>query len=147
MLRRTYDGQDCSLARTLEVVGERWTLLIIRSALLGTTRFDGFLDHLEIARTVLTNRLGRLVEHGVMERVPYQERPPRYEYRLTRMGRDLARAVLVLMQWGDRHLPSEHGPRRRAEHLGCEGPVVVLPHCATCDTPIPDDEVQVRPLR
>ncbi|MFD3557780.1 winged helix-turn-helix transcriptional regulator [Streptomyces goshikiensis] len=147
MLRHTYEGQDCNLARSLEVIGERWTLLIIRSALLGTKRFDGFLGSLQIARNVLTNRLARLVEHGIMERVPYQERPVRYEYRLTPTGRDLTRAVIALMQWGDRNLPQELGPPRRAEHIGCDGPLHVELHCSDCGRRVHDEEVDVRSIR
>ncbi|MFH8385316.1 winged helix-turn-helix transcriptional regulator [Kitasatospora sp. NPDC018058] len=147
MLRHTYEGQDCNLARTLEVVGERWTLLIVRSALLGIQRFDGFLGNLDIARNVLTNRLARLVEHGLMERVPYQDKPVRYEYRLTTTGRDLTRAVIALMQWGDRNLPQELGPPRRADHIGCDGSIHVELHCSHCGRRVHDEEVDVRPIR
>src|SRR5204862_441399 len=87
MLKRTYDGQDCSIAHALEVVGERWTLLIIRDALLGLRRFDEFQRNLGIARKVLADRLRWLVDEGILERAPYQERPERYEYHLTRKGR------------------------------------------------------------
>ena len=90
MLGRDYEGQDCSIARALEVVGERWTLLIIRDAFLGLRRFDQFQESLGIARNVLTDRLDRLVEEGILDRVRYSERPERYEYRLTAKGRDLA---------------------------------------------------------
>ncbi|HYT52632.1 MAG TPA: helix-turn-helix domain-containing protein [Gaiellaceae bacterium] len=110
MLKRTYEGQTCSIARALELVGERWTLLIIRDAFLGLRRFDQFQDSLGVARNVLTNRLNRLVEEGILERTAYSERPPRFEYRLTEKGRDLGVALLALMQWGDRHL-SEKPPR------------------------------------
>ncbi|MER5570622.1 helix-turn-helix domain-containing protein [Streptomyces goshikiensis] len=147
MLRHTYEGQDCNLARTLEVVGERWTLLIVRSGLLGIKRFDGFLDNLDIARNVLTNRLARLVDHGIMERVPYQDRPVRYEYRLTPAGRDLTRSVVALMQWGDRHLHLEQGPPRRAEHIGCDGSVHVELHCGHCGRQVHGEEVDVRSIR
>ncbi|MGW4272015.1 winged helix-turn-helix transcriptional regulator [Streptomyces seoulensis] len=147
MLRHTYEGQDCSLARSLEVIGERWTLLIVRSALLGTTRFDGFLSHLDIARNVLSSRLNRLVEHGILERAPYQDKPVRHEYRLTPAGRDLTRAVVALMQWGDRNLPQELGPPRRADHLGCQGTVEVELHCSHCGRAVHDEEVAVRPIR
>ena len=84
MLKRTYEGQDCSIAHALEVVGERWTLLIIRDALLGLRRFDEFQRNLGIARKVLADRLRWLVDEGILERVRYQERPQRYEYHLTR---------------------------------------------------------------
>src|SRR5215471_9292986 len=89
MLNRRYDGQNCSIARALEVVGERWTLLIVRDVFLGKRRFDELQASLGIARNVLTDRLNRLVEQGILERVPYSERPERYEYRLTPKGLEL----------------------------------------------------------
>ena len=104
MLKRSYDGQNCSIARTLEVVGERWTLLIVRDAFMGLRRFDEFQASLGIARNVLTDRLNRLVDEGILERVPYSERPPRYEYVLTPKGRELDVALAGLRQWGDKHL-------------------------------------------
>ncbi len=110
MLKRDYEGQNCSIARALEVVGERWTLLIIRDAFLGLRRFDQFQESLGVARNVLTDRLNRLVEEGILERVRYSERPERYEYRLTRKGRELNLALTGLRQWGDKYL-SEKPPR------------------------------------
>jgi DNA-binding HxlR family transcriptional regulator len=110
MLNRDYEGQDCSIARALEVVGERWTLLIIRDAFLGLRRFDQFQENLGIARNVLTDRLNRLVEEGILDRVRYNERPKRYEYRLTPKGRDLGIALAGLRQWGDKYL-SQQPPR------------------------------------
>lgn len=110
MLRNDYAGQDCSVARALEVVGERWTLLIIRDAFLGLRRFDQFQESLGIARNVLTDRLNRLVEEEILERSRYSERPERYEYRLTRKGRDLGIALAGLRQWGDKYL-SDKPPR------------------------------------
>src|SRR6266542_3978863 len=101
MLNRTYEGQNCSIARALELVGERWTLLIVRDAFLGLRRFEQFQESLGIARNVLTDRLNRLVEEGILERVRYSERPERYEYRLTRKGRELNLALAGLRQWGD----------------------------------------------
>jgi len=112
MLNRTYEGQNCSIARALELVGERWTLLIIRDAFLGRRRFDEFQESLGIARNVLTERLNRLVDEGIFERVAYSDRPLRFEYRLTAKGRDLSVPLLALMQWGDRHLA--HKPPRVA---------------------------------
>ncbi|MBB5920883.1 DNA-binding HxlR family transcriptional regulator [Actinoalloteichus hoggarensis] len=144
MLRRTYD-QRCSVARTLEVVGERWTLLIVREALHGVTRFDRFLDQLAIARNVLTDRLHRLVEHGVLDRVPYQDRPVRHEYRITPRGRELATVVTALMEWGDRHLADEAGPPRVAEHAACGGQVATMLHCSRCSHPVSPGEVITRP--
>ena len=110
MLKRSYDNQNCSIARTLELVGERWTLLIIRDAFLGRSRFDEFQESLGIARNVLTDRLKRLVEEGILERRRYSERPPRDEYVLTEKGRELRLALTGLRQWGDRYL-SEQPPR------------------------------------
>lgn len=118
MLNRSYEGQDCSIARALEIVGERWTLLVVREVALGKRRFDEILGGLGIASNVLTDRLNRLVHEGILERVAYSERPPRFEYRLTEKGRELAVVLLALMQWGDRHL-SERPPRiarRRDDH-------------------------------
>ena len=110
MLRNDYDGQNCSIARALEVVGERWTLLIVRDAFLGLRRFEQFQENLGVARNVLTDRLSRLVEAGILDRVRYSERPERHEYRLTAKGRDLAVALAGLRQWGDKYL-SETPPR------------------------------------
>jgi DNA-binding HxlR family transcriptional regulator len=110
VLRRDYDGQVCSIARTLELVGDRWTLLVVRDVALGRHRFDELQASLGVATNVLTDRLGRLVAEGVLERVRYSERPERYEYRLTAKGRELSVTLLALMQWGDRHV-SERPPR------------------------------------
>ena len=110
MLRNDYEGQNCSIARALEIVGERWTLLIIRDAFLGLRRFEQFEESLGIARNVLTDRLNRLVEEGILDRSPYSERPERHEYRLTAKGRDLAVTLAGLRQWGDKYL-SETPPR------------------------------------
>jgi DNA-binding HxlR family transcriptional regulator len=110
MLKRDYEGQVCSIARALEVVGDRWTLLIIRDVILGRTRFDELADSLGVASNVLSDRLNRLVAEGVLERVAYRERPERFEYRLTTKGRELGLVLIALMQWGDRHL-SDRPPR------------------------------------
>src|SRR3954452_5273982 len=110
VLRRDYEGQNCSIARALEVVGERWTLLIVRDVFLGKHRFDQLQESLGIARNVLTDRLNRLVEEGILERVRYSERPDRFEYRLTPKGRDLQIALAGLRQWGDKYLSER--PRR-----------------------------------
>ncbi len=110
MLNRDYEGQNCSIARSLEVVGERWTLLIIRDILQGLHRFGQLQESLGIASNVLTDRLNRLVDEGVLERVLYSERPERYEYQLTKKGLDLNIALVALQQWGDDYL-SEKPPR------------------------------------
>jgi len=108
MLKRNYVGQEpCSVAQVLEIIGERWTWLIIRDAFLGITRFIDFEQSLGIARNVLTDRLNRLVEEGIFERVLYQERTARYEYRLTPKGSDLFTALNALRQWGDEYLSAK----------------------------------------
>src|SRR3954462_2331587 len=123
MLKRDYEGQNCSIARALEVVGERWTLLIVRDVFRGRRRFAQLHESLGIARNVLTDRLNRLVEEGVLERVRYSERPERFEYRLTRMGADLRLPLLALMQWGDRYLAEK--PPRVARRRSDRSPVSV----------------------
>jgi DNA-binding HxlR family transcriptional regulator len=133
------------MARALELVGERWTLLIVRDALHGAARFDGFLSSLGVARNVLTDRLNGLVEHGIFERVPYQQRPPRHEYRLTAMGRDLVEVVIPLMEWGDKYLAGEAGPPRVAEHVDCGGHVVSRLTCEQCGAQVSSEEVMTHP--
>jgi DNA-binding HxlR family transcriptional regulator len=131
MLRSDYSGQHCSIAGTLELIGERWTLLIVRDAFLGIRRFDDFQRNLGIARNVLQSRLERLVEEGILKREPYQERPPRYEYRLTRKGVDLWPVIVSLMSWGDRHLFPD-GPPVVMKHRGCGGRVDDRRLCEEC---------------
>src|SRR3954454_8985125 len=120
VLPRTYDGQNCSIARTLELVGDRWTMLVVREAFLGRRRFDELADRLGIARNVLAARLARLVEEGVLERVRYQERPERFEYHLTAKGRDLWPVLMSLLQYGDRHY-APAAPPPEGTHRGCGG--------------------------
>ena len=119
MLNRDYEGQNCSIARALEVVGERWTLLIIRDVLLGLRRFDELQESLGIARNVLTDRLNRLVDEGVLERVLYSERPERYEYQLTKKGLDLQhradRASPVGRRLPERKAAAPTSPQGRQE--------------------------------
>ena len=110
MLPRTYEDQNCSIARSLEVLGDRWTILVMRDAFMRVRRFEDFQRNLGVARNVLTDRLGRLVEEGILQRVPYQDRPARFEYRLTEKGIDLWPVMMALLQWGDRHYPAEGGP-------------------------------------
>ncbi len=101
MKRTSLVHMNCSIAQTLDVVGDPWTLLIVRDALFGISRFDDFRRSLDIPRATLTSRLDTLVEHGVMERRQYQERPERHEYALTEKGRDLRRVMVSMLQWGD----------------------------------------------
>lgn len=145
MLGRTYEDQVCSIARALEVVGERWSILIVREALLGSTRFDEFLGSLGIARNVLTSRLTLLVDAGVFERVRYQQRPDRFEYRLTPMGHSLAVPILALMHWGDDHLAGPVGPPRLVRHTGCGGSVRERFVCSECGQVLQPGQIDVVP--
>jgi DNA-binding HxlR family transcriptional regulator len=131
-LASTYDTQVCSVAGTLEIVGERWTLLIVRDVFLGVRRFEELQANLGIARNVLQTRLTRLVEAGVLDRVRYQERPERFEYRLTEKGLDLWPVIVSLLQWGDAHVERPGGPPVVLSHRDCGG--AVDPHriCASC---------------
>ena len=132
MLPRTYDNQVCSIARTLERIGDRWTMLIIRDAFLGVRRFDDFQGELGVARNVLTDRLARLVDEGILEKHAYQERPARFEYRLTDKGVDLWPVLVSLMKWGDRHSPADAGPPTLILHRGCGGEVDERFRCERC---------------
>lgn len=144
MLGRDYPGQNCSIARALEIVGERWTLLILRDAFLGTTRFDAFHERLGVARNVLQSRLVLLVDEGILERRAYQDRPPRFEYVLTEAGRDLLPVMLALLRWGDRHRAPE-GPPTVIVHRRCGGDVTPALTCEGCGaTALTLDDVEVR---
>ena len=142
MLKRSYEGQNCSIARTLEIVGERWTLLIIRDVFLGLRRFDQLQESLGVARNVLADRLNRLVAEGILDRVQYSERPPRFEYRLTKKGRELNVALTALRQWGDAHLSEK--PPRLLRQKADRKPVVaaLVPRSADVLRP---DEVELVP--
>ena len=123
VLKRDYIGQDsCSVARTLEIIGDRWTWLLIRDAFLGLSKFAAFRDSLGIAPNILQDRLARLVKEGIFERVLYSERPARFEYRLTQKGSDLFTALNALRQWGDQYLCAE--PMRLLRVIGTEIPVI-----------------------
>jgi DNA-binding HxlR family transcriptional regulator len=142
MLRADYDTQVCSIARALEIVGERWTLLIVRNLFLGLRRFDELQDNLGIARNVLAARLEKLVEAGVVEKRTYSERPSRHEYVLTDKGRDLWPALISLMEWGDRHAPSPGGPPTVIVHRGCGGEVGSRRTCTRCGKALELHQVQ-----
>jgi DNA-binding HxlR family transcriptional regulator len=132
MRRTSFATMPCSVARTLEVVGEWWSLLVLRDAFKGVRRFDDFQRSLGIARNILTDRLQTLVDQGVLERRLYQDRPERFEYRLTDKGRDLYPVLIALMRWGDEWAADEAGPPIVLTHKACghEGiPVVTCPQC------------------
>lgn len=132
---------NCSVAQCLEVVGEWWSMLIVRDASLGVSRFDEFQERLGISRNVLQQRLTHLVEHGILERVPYQEHPPRHDYRLTEKGRDLWPVLAAMRQWGDRWAAPD-GPPLEIEHRACGHLTHVEHRCAQCG-----EQLELRQLR
>jgi DNA-binding HxlR family transcriptional regulator len=130
--RRWLPNEVCSVAGTLEIIGERWTMLVLREAFLGTRRFDDLQRNIGCARNILSERLRKLVANGILERRPYQDRPPRFEYRLTEKGIDLYPTIVSLMQWGDRYLAADRGPAIVLEHSDCGHevtPELACPHC------------------
>ena len=131
MLGRTYEGQNCSVAKTLELVGERWTVLILREIFFGRRRFDEMAANLGIARNVLTQRLQRLQEEDVLTKVAYQQRPERFEYRLTDKGLDLWPVMVTLMQYGDRYYAPD-GPPVVLTHRDCGGELDAHRTCLEC---------------
>jgi DNA-binding HxlR family transcriptional regulator len=144
MLKRSYEGQDCSIARALEVIGDRWTLLILRDTAFGARRFDDLQRSLGVARNVLTMRLQRLCAEGLLERQLYQEHPPRYEYAQTQKARDLWPVLAALMHWGNRYRAAD-GPPRLLRHRGCGGAIVQTCSCATCGAEVPLEDVEGQP--
>jgi DNA-binding HxlR family transcriptional regulator len=146
MRRTSFEDMNCSVARTLEVVGEWWSLLIVRDAILGVRRFDDFQQRLGISRNILTQRLNRLVEQDVLERVPYQDNPPRHEYRLTPKGRDLWLVLSAMRQWGEKWEPLEGGPASVLEHAsGCGKTMQVVPTCSECGAVVSRDDLRLVP--
>jgi DNA-binding HxlR family transcriptional regulator len=132
MLLRDYRGQDCSIAATLELIGERWTLLVIRDVFMGNRRFDEIQRSLGVARNVLASRLERLLDEGLLEKRPYQERPERFEYFLTDKGLDLWPVLIALIGWGDRHATGDQGPSVAIVHKECGGRVNDRRICERC---------------
>ena len=126
--------RECSVARTLEVVGEKWALLAVREAFLGNRRFDEMVRRIGAPRDTLAARLRSLVGAGILERRQYSERPARYEYRLTQAGRELYPVILTLMRWGDEHLAGEDGPPMVLEHA-CGHRLVAKVVCEACGEP------------
>lgn len=133
MLGKDYEGQICSIARSLEMVGERWTLLVVREIFHGRRKFSEMQRSLGVARNVLTARLQRMVDEGILERRPYSERPARYEYFLTEKGLDLWPVMIALMQWGDKWEPLADGPPSIVVHKGeCGGKIDDRRICTKC---------------
>jgi DNA-binding HxlR family transcriptional regulator len=119
MKRTQFADQPCAVARTMDIVGELWSFMIVRNVFLGVRRFEGLRENLGISRKVLTERLELLVKRGILERRLYQDRPPRHEYRLTPMGVDLFPVLIALARWGNRWLVDEAGPPIEFVHRKC----------------------------
>ncbi|MEV1020786.1 helix-turn-helix domain-containing protein [Streptomyces sp. NPDC050264] len=142
-LGKDYAAQQCSIARALEIVGERWTLLVVRDALYGVRRYNDFLVHLGIPRAVLASRLQTLTAAGVLEKRRYQESPPRDEYVVTGRGRELWPALRALGAWG-RGIPGT-APMREFRHATCGTVLGVVGECATCGVLVPVGDVEMLP--
>ena len=142
---RDIGTQTCSVARALSVVGERWTLLVLREAFLGRRRFEDFHAGTGATRPIVADRLARLVDDGVLERRPYQEHPPRDEYRLTEKGRDLHPVIVGLLRWGDRWMDDGGGPPIELVHEGCGHRTNPFLSCSECGEPIDARSVRLRP--
>jgi DNA-binding HxlR family transcriptional regulator len=138
------DKENCSLARTLAVIGDRWTLLVLRDAFLRVRRFEEFETSLKIARRVLSERLALLVADGILTRVAYQERPKRHEYRLTDKGLALYPAILSLVHWGDRYYAGKDGPPVLHRHLACGHDFRSVLTCSQCGEPVQARDVSAR---
>jgi DNA-binding HxlR family transcriptional regulator len=144
MERKSFADMHCSVAQCLEVVGEWWSMLIVRDVFLGVTRFDDFQERLGISRNILNRRLNHLVEAGVLAKVPYSEHPLRYEYRLTDKGRDLWSVLTAMRQWGDKYA-APNGPPLRTIHKACGQVAEVTAVCSACGEPIGSPDLRAEP--
>ncbi len=137
-------ADDSSIQRTLDVIGDRWTLLILRDVFRGVRRFSQIQSGLGIAKNLLTDRLGALVEAGIVEKVPYQDRPVRHEYRLTDKGRALSPALVALMRWGDEWCGDRDVPTELV-HDACGTRLELQPWCVECNEPVVPTAISSRP--
>ena len=141
MERKSFSDMHCSVAQCLEVVGEWWSMLLVRDAFLGVTRFDGFQQRLGISRNILDQRLSRLVRTGVLAKIPYSEHPPRFDYRLTDKGRDLWPILSTMRQWGDQYAAPD-GPPMLVTHKACGQVAAAVLTCSACGVPIGPRDVR-----
>jgi len=136
-------GERCSVARTVSIVGDRWTLLILRDCFLGVRRFEAFQEKIGVTRPILSDRLRKLVDAGVLAKTPYRERPLRYEYRLTEKGLSLYPVIVGLAYWGDTHLSGEDGPPLRRRHKGCGHLFDPVLTCSECGEAVGPRDISV----
>ena len=144
MGRISSSTSGCSIQQTLDVIGDRWMLLIIRNLFRGARRFSELEEDLGIAKNLLTVRLNKLVSAEIVERVPYQDRPVRHEYLLTQKGRDLSPSLVALMKWGDRWCNDGSAPTVLV-HSDCGTPLMQVTHCPTCDDALDPGQIRSRP--
>lgn len=142
MKRTSFATWPCSIARTVDLLGDWWTPLVVREALYGTTRFEEMHRNLGIGRNVLTERLQRLVCKGILERRRYQVRPGRFEYRLTEKGRDLFPVLAAMIRWGDRWLQGGRGAPVTLRHIACGRATRAEVVCSECGKPLEAREVR-----
>jgi DNA-binding HxlR family transcriptional regulator len=142
--RKSFAGMHCSVAQCLEVIGEWWSMLIVRDAFLGVTRFDQFQARLGISRNILNQRLARLVDEGVLDKVAYSQHPPRYDYRLTAKGRDLWPVLTAMRQWGDQHAAPD-GPPLQVVHKSCGQVSEAVMVCLACGQRLGASDVRAVP--
>lgn len=142
-----FSAMECSVARTLDVIGDKWSLLILRDAFYGVRRFDDFRADLGVARNVLADRLQKLVACGVFERRRYEDRPPRHEYRLTEKGRGLLPVLLAMIGWGDRWASESGVPPMTLTHTVCGHATRPVVSCSECGGELTPREVRVDPVR
>jgi len=142
---QAFAEKNCSIARPLSFLGERWTVLVLRDLMLGRRRFDEIQESLGVATNVLSQRLATLVDEGVAERRRYSEHPERFEYRLTQKGLDLEPVLLALLAWGDRYTTGPEGPPLETVHDDCGHTFHMVPTCSHCGESIDPRHVHSRP--
>jgi DNA-binding HxlR family transcriptional regulator len=138
--------EPCSIARSLAVIGDRWTMLVLRECFLRARRFEEFEDRLGISRTMLAARLALLVEHGVLERRPYSDRPLRHQYRLTGKGLDLYPVIIAIVGWGDKYYSGGGSPPVLLRHKQCQHDFHMVPTCSCCGEPLTARDVEARAI-
>ncbi|WP_062651771.1 winged helix-turn-helix transcriptional regulator [Streptomyces maremycinicus] len=144
MRRTSFDSWPCSIARTVDILGDGWTLLVLREVFYGESRFDGFVDSLGIARNTLTDRLRRLEDAGLLQRSPYQSDPVRHEYLATDKGRDFFGVLAAINAWGDRWLADDAGIPVVMHHTACGHDTRAKVICSSCGEPLHRQDVTVR---
>lgn len=137
-------NERCSVARTVAVIGDRWTLMVLRDCFLGVRRFEDFQARLGISRTITAERLKTLVDEGVLRKTAYQDRPPRFEYRLTEKGLDLYPVIMAVVNFGDRHYAGEAGAPLLHQHRACGCDFHPVMTCSECHAPVAARDVQTR---